>query len=186
MSAVWVIEVAATDSDGYNVAADALVVTVTLPDGTDVAPAVTTPWTGRYRAEYLLAVPGRHVAVAVDPALGATDFAAYATGVTTQAGMPTTDDIADYLREDAASWGVGDLAGALAAEAAAQRAMCRVGAQYPDDLREALLRRVARNLAMRSLPLAAPAGDAEVPRFLPRRDPEVGRLEAPYRRMTVG
>lgn len=79
---------------------------------------------------------------------------------------------------------------ALVAESAAQAAVCRIPVDpidYPDDLAEALKRRVARNLALRGLPLAVPTGDAEAGNtILPGRDPEVRRLEAPHRRLVVG
>jgi hypothetical protein len=55
------------------------------------------------------------------------------------------------------------------------------------DLREALLRRVAANLARRQLgPLPGPQGDSETPAIVPARDPEVRRLEGPWRKTTVG
>src|SRR5690606_41722487 len=97
--------------------------------------------------------------------------------------MPTVADVVDYLGGDAEQWTEEELAHALAADAAAQRRWCNVGAEYPDDLRQALLRRLARILAMRALPLIALQGDAEVgPVRLPRQDAEVGRLEAAHRR----
>lgn len=61
-------------------------------------------------------------------------------------------------------------------------------AAYPADLREALLRRVARNLAARAVPVAsftAFDGGATSTR-VPGRDPEVRRLEAPHLRLSVG
>ncbi|GAB3817460.1 hypothetical protein [Kribbella italica] len=79
---------------------------------------------------------------------------------------------------------------ALAAETAAQAVVCRIPAapeDYPDDLAEALCRRVARNLALRKIPLAVLLGDAESgSTILPGRDPEVRRYEAPHRRLVVG
>ncbi|HEY0700300.1 MAG TPA: hypothetical protein VGD43_21155, partial [Micromonospora sp.] len=117
---------------------------------------------------------------------GVVDFAAYALGATTEAGMPNADDVVDYLGPISAT--LDEVQGALNAEAAAQRSICRVGAVYPADLREALLRRVARNLALRSLPLAVLQGDAEAGSntVLPGRDPEVRRLEAPHRKLVIG
>jgi hypothetical protein len=167
-------------------------VTVTLPDGTTSAVEVTedvrwgTPGC-RYRAVYTVATAGRylaHVATTDD----AADFAVYAMGPTTASGMPVAADLAKYMGgADASSWDTEDMDDALAIEAAAQRSVCRVGAVYPDDMRGALLRRAQRNLALRALPLAIPQGDAESgPAILPGRDPEVRRLEAPYRRVTVG
>ena len=65
---------------------------------------------------------------------------------------------------------------------------CRIPAAYPADLGEALCRRVARNLAARSVPVAsfsAFEGGGTVTR-VPQRDAEVARLEGPYRRLVVG
>lgn len=173
----WLIEVETTDLP---------VVTVTLPDGTTATPPVELVAAGYYRAAYTVTTAGRHVAQAAT-ADDVAGFAAYAQGATTAGGMPIVDDVADYLREGAASWALEDLQDALDAEAAAQRSVCRVRAVYPDDLREALLRRVQRNLAMRQLPLAVLQGDAEAgSTSLPGRDPEVRRLEAPHRRLVFG
>ncbi|MEV6287403.1 hypothetical protein [Kribbella sp. NPDC051770] len=85
-----------------------------------------------------------------------------------------------------------DLSVAMAAEKIAQKRRCRVpadDADWPEDLTEALCRRVARNLAMRGIPLAVLQGDAELglPGLrLPGQDPEVRRLEGPWRRMVLG
>lgn len=77
---------------------------------------------------------------------------------------------------------------ALDAETAAQATRCRVADPAPADLEEALCRRVACNLARRGLPLAVLQGDAESGRtdYVPGRDPEVRRLEAPWRRTVMG
>jgi hypothetical protein len=76
----------------------------------------------------------------------------------------------------------------ISVEQAAQSHKCHgTGGQYP-DLNEALCRRVQANLARRALPLGVmeTSGDAEGRAFAPRADPEVRRLEAPYRKITVG
>jgi hypothetical protein len=169
-------------------------IVITPPNGTpgdpvdmdqvDAYRSIPSSW--RYRTETTLATPGRYVAhVATDT--DALDFAVYAAGPTSGTGMPDADALAHYMRDGAASWEPEDLTDALAIEAAAQRARCRVGAVYPDDLRGALLRRAQRNLAMRNLPLAMPQGDADSgPSILPGNDPEVRRLEAPYRKLVFG
>lgn len=182
----WVVEVEVTNDDCEVV--DAVpTITVTLPDGTTATPTVETLETGVYRAAYELADPGRHIAEAVAAGYGAAGFAVYASAATSATGMPDVAAVAEYMRESAASWETEDLQSALNAEAAAQRSVCRVGAVYPDDLREALLRRVVRNLAMRGLPLAVLRGDAEGgDTVLPGRDPEVRRLEAPHRKLVCG
>lgn len=101
---------------------------------------------------------------------------------------PTAADVRAYL--GTSSYSDEQLEAALAAELAAQAHSCRVPAAdavWPADLAEAAYRRVARNLAMRNIPLAAFQGDAEVGSLVPPgRDPEVRRLEAPYRRLPVG
>lgn len=101
---------------------------------------------------------------------------------------PTAAEVAAYLGES--SYTEDQLTAALAAESAAQAARCRVpaaDAEWPADLAEALMRRVATNLARRNLPLAVLQGDAETgATILPGSDPEVRRLEAPHRRVTVG
>jgi hypothetical protein len=101
---------------------------------------------------------------------------------------PTAEDVETYLGET--SYSSDEIGAVLAAEQAAQAARCRVPADdaaWPADLAEALKRRVARNLALRSLPLAELQGDAEIGVFTPRVvDSEVRRLEAPHRRITVG
>ncbi|MFJ8685059.1 phage tail protein [Micromonospora wenchangensis] len=100
--------------------------------------------------------------------------------------IPTANDVLDYL-DGENSYPVEVVEAALTAEIAAQSRVCRVPTEYPADLAEALCRRVVRNLAMRRLPLAVPTGDSEGgPAVLPGRDPEVRRLEAPWRRLVVG
>jgi hypothetical protein len=104
------------------------------------------------------------------------------------------DTLLDYLGDTAEAYAIDDggsgaeypiLEVALAVEAAAQAK----AVTYPDDsdstpdLDEALCRRVACNLARRPLPLAYSMGDAEVATRFPLRDPEVRRLEAPYRKI---
>lgn len=48
------------DPDGTLTTADTAVVTVTLPDGATVTPAVTETEAGRYQSDYVTTVPGRH------------------------------------------------------------------------------------------------------------------------------
>jgi len=183
---VWALRVSVTDLDGYAVdAASATAVTVTLPGGTTSAPTVETVTTGDYRATYTAGTAGRYVARVVVTGYGAADFAAYAAATTTGTGMPDVTAVANYLGADASSWDTDDLQDALDAEASAQRDRCRVPAVYPDSLRQALLRRVQRNLAMRRLPLAVLQGDAEATR-IGGNDPEVRRFEAPYRKLVIG
>ena len=81
---------------------------------------------------------------------------------------------------------------ALAAEAQAQAHRCTVPTDdedWPADLVEALCRRVLVNLTLRTKPLGVEAAISEVGVGFARvggSDPEVRRLEAPYRRLVVG
>lgn len=106
--------------------------------------------------------------------------------------MIVLQDVLDYLADSARPWLVVTDAGldaypevsrALATETAAQESVCDIGVGS-DDLDEALLRRVACNLARRPLPLAYAQGD-EVPTRFPKHDPEVRRLEGPYLKVVV-
>jgi hypothetical protein len=58
----------------------------------------------------------------------------------------------------------------------------------PPSVVEALSRRVVVNMAKRGLPLGVieQASDSGGPSFVPRFDPEVRRLEAPYRKLVTG
>lgn len=102
--------------------------------------------------------------------------------------MSELDDVKAYLSgtmsdqfTDAA------LTSAIAAEKDDQARRLRAGVVPADHpaLREALYRRVARNLALRALPLGIATGEDSAIR-VGFRDPEVRRLESPYRRVTVG
>lgn len=101
---------------------------------------------------------------------------------------PTFTEVDDYLGETSVT--EQELSSALAAEKKAQAKVCRVpadDAEWDEDLTEALCRRVARNLALRGIPLAVLQGDAEAGSLIPPgRDPEVRRLEAPFRKLVFG
>lgn len=100
--------------------------------------------------------------------------------------IPDLTAVKNYL--GTTSWTDAEISGALAAETAAQAKACSIPPVYPDDLAEALKRRVARNLAGRAVPVAtytAFEGGATTTR-LPMTDPEVKRLEAPYRKLVFG
>lgn len=74
---------------------------------------------------------------------------------------------------------------AFDAEKVAQARVCRVGAPPQADLAEALRRRVVRNLAMRALPLGV-TSDESGTTALGTNDPEIRRLEKPYRKLPKG
>jgi hypothetical protein len=100
------------------------------------------------------------------------------------ATVPTAAEVITYLAAQGTSPDSTKVTSALAAETAAQAAVCRVD-PYTADLREALMRRTHRNLAMRSLPLGVQASELGTTR-LGSNDPEVRRLERPYRKLPVG
>lgn len=191
----WILSVLVTDADCD--AVDAVpVVTVTLPAGTTATPTVETLSTGVYRAVYALGTAGRYIARVVAAGYGAADFVAFVTATTAATAMPTLIDLRGdpevegdlgYLGPN--SFTDAAIQDALDAEAAAQRRVCNVPAAYPDDLRQALLRRVARNLSMRKLTLALARGDAEAGSsdiVLGGNDPEVRRFERPHRKLVMG
>lgn len=171
--------------DGELVNAATVVLTVTLPDLTTATPVVDNPSTGHYEVAYTLAQAGRYVfswATTNPNTAEASAIAAVAAS-----NLPNLTDVDNYLGESATQWTPSEKNDVLLAETAAQARVCRIKAEYPRDLREALLRRVQRNLAMRALPLAVLQGDAEVgSAILPGRDPEVRRLEAPHRKLVLG
>lgn len=176
---VWCLVVSVTDSSGAPVV-DAPTVAVTDPAGVPSTPAAESVATGIYRAQIVTTVTGRYTARVTTLADGAVDFAAWVTAVD---ALPDVDAVDDYLGQH--SWDPEVLADALAAETDAQRRVCDVPAAYPNDLREALLRRVQVNLAKRGQPfLTIP--DSEVPALIPRIDAEVRRFEAPFRKLVMG
>lgn len=106
---------------------------------------------------------------------------------------PTPEEAVAYLASvGATQWSPEDVASAYAAEKGAQARRCRVpadGAAWDPDLAEALLRRVAVNLALRALPLALQASMSEGGVSTSRvggGDPEVRRLERPFRKLILG
>jgi hypothetical protein len=84
-----------------------------------------------------------------------------------------------------------EIDGALFAERSAQARVCRVpndAHDWPTDLAEALMRRVARNLAARGLPLGfqATVSDVGVGSIRIGWDVEIRRLESPFRKAPLG
>lgn len=160
-------------------------VTVTRPDDTTAGLAVTRDNLGQYSASYVLLAAGRHFAVASVSGT-VVSVVTYAVTAFAPGKPPTVTDVRAYLDESGAKWSDPELQEVLDAERVNQAKLCVIDAVFPPDLRQALLRRCMRALALRSLPLAMPQGDAETgPQILPGRDPEVKRLEAPHRRVVV-
>lgn len=165
---------------------------VTTAAGGTSSPTVTQDG-DEFQVTYAPASAGRYIAsFTITDAEG--DFGesqvlravTYVTAVVAETGMPTASDVLDYLGETSVI--EPEAALVLAAEAAAQRARCRIPAAYPADLREALLRRCARNLAARSVPVTQFTSfeGLGTSTRVPTNDPEIARLEAPYRRLVVG
>jgi hypothetical protein len=183
----WVISVAILDDDGDPTDATVGII-VTTPSGSTSSPTVTEDETGLYTATYTIAAEGRHLAVATSSGdvVGVCPFTAWAASPTDADAMPDVAEVSLYLGDH--SWSSDVLTSVLAAEASAQRARCKVPAVYPADLREALLRRVARNLAARAVPVATFTsfeGGGTSAR-VPMVDAEIARLEGPYRKRRVG
>lgn len=175
------------DLDGDLADAATVTLTVTLPDLTTEQPTVANPpeETGHYEVAYTLTQAGRYVFAwqTTDP-----DTAdASAVEVVKPGGLPDLVKVKAYLGDVAAQWSDADIQDALDAETAAQAGVCRVGAEYPADLAQALKRRVQRNLAMRAMSLGVLQGDAEGgSAVLPGSDPEVRRLERAHRKVVLG
>lgn len=106
-------------------------------------------------------------------------------------GPPTEAQVVAYVAPSSSA-DAAEVGSAYAAEKAAQARRCRVPADdavWPADLAEALLRRVAHNLALRQLPLGVQASISEVGVQTNRvggTDAEVRRLEAPFRKVVLG
>lgn len=174
------------DADGAPANAGASSITMTR-DGASTGESLTltNPETGVYQLDYTPAQVGRYVAVATFTGANAGTavdvFDVLAAGLS----VVTLADVQAYLGD--VSWTAPEIQQALDAERAAQRRRCRID-DYGPDLREALCRRVARNLAARAVPVASFTsfeGGGTSTR-VPTKDPEIARLEGPYLRLVVG
>lgn len=186
----WVIEFFTTD-DCYLSGAYEPTVVVTLPDGTSDTPVYED---GTLAGYYLLRIPitqaGRHVATVSSLEIGTSFITAEALTVSTEAEMPTAGDVLDYLTSggQSSSFSEQQIESFLASERAAQARRCRIPASYPPDLRMALLRRVQRAMAMKGIVYDGETTDFDggTTTFRPTSDPEIRRLEAPYRKVILG
>ncbi|MGV8967196.1 MAG: hypothetical protein ACOH2F_13045 [Cellulomonas sp.] len=100
---------------------------------------------------------------------------------------PNLDDVKAYLGVDH-SWSDGEIESALASETVAQAHVVNVPVDpqpYPDDLTTALCRRTVRALNMKANPLGYVFGVEGDASFITANDPEIKRLEAPYRKRRV-
>lgn len=189
----WRLWLMVMDNDGVLAAPDGITVTVTEPDGTEVAATVTAQTTtGLYLVTYEVVDDGEHLAVlAVTDATFGNDVEGLAfTAVDPESHVPPdaadTEDVLAYLGASTSAT-VAEVADAMEAEIWAQRRVCRVPVPYPPDLHQALKRRVARNLAARMVPVAsftAFEGGSTSAR-VPQTDAEIRRFEAPFRKMPV-
>jgi hypothetical protein len=184
----WLLAVEVRDDVTGDLKDATVVAVVTRPDTSTNSPTVVRQSLGTFYALYTLAAAGRHTALVTSSGavVSVTDFAVEAV---VPGALPTATEAQTYLQSTGAtSYTLTDIGLALAAETAAQGRVCRVDAVYPADLREALYRRVARNLAARSVRVASftsfEGGGTSV--RVPAVDAEVRRLEAPHRRLTVG
>lgn len=184
---LWVVAASVRDLDGCLTDAATPVVTVTLPNGSTATPTVERLDVGTHRASYAPAASGRYVVTVAASGYGSKALAFYASVTTATAGLPTLAQVKVYLKIDESDTSQDtDITDAMTAEAGAQRAVCRTSAVYPDDLAQAFKRRVARNLALRGLPIMVLRGDAQAgPLVPPGNDPEVRRLERPYRKVVL-
>jgi hypothetical protein len=182
----WVL---VSDVDGTPAAADTVTLAAALPDGTTDTGTVTAQTrVGLYEATYDLTQAGATtVTITVTSADFGDDVITAVIGVRATTGAPPdASAVHAYLGDTSAT--DEEIADALASEQAAQAARCTIPADYPEDLAQALKRRVARNLAARAVPVASytsfEGGTTAV--RVPRIDAEIARLEAPYLRLPVG
>lgn len=169
---------------GLTVETGAIVaVTVTNPSGTTSSPTPVVAET-----EVSISVPldeeGRYLAVVTVTTDGVPDVSAYTVYAEEPGGVvPGIEAVKSYLDVvGGTSWPDEEIQTALTAETRAQARVCRIPDTYPADLAEALKRRVARNLAARSIPVAQITsfdGGQQVSR-VPAWDSEVRRLEGPF------
>lgn len=92
--------------------------------------------------------------------------------------VPSVSEVAAELGR-----AVTEIQGAYDAEVHDQARRCRVD-PYNSALAAALVRRVKRSLAMGNLPLGVTLDENAV--RVGSTDPEVRRLEGPYRKVTIG
>jgi len=103
------------------------------------------------------------------------------------ATLPDVSDVRSWASVTAQSLTDVQLQQILDAETELQAAYCVVPEVYPASLGQALLRRCARTISARQLPvgLSADTSGEYAPVRLPSFDVEIERLEAPYRVIAV-
>lgn len=177
-----VVEV--TDRYG-RAAADTLSVMVTDAAGDPVAATgvASRLQLGAYRIDVTGLVAGVDYRVWVT---GSDMWLTWAPRVDAGVDVPDLAYVKEYLRDGAAPWSDDEIADALATETGRQRDACTIPLAYPAQLREALCRRVQRNLAMRALPLAYRVdGEGQAVR-MSRHDPVIKEIEDHYPKAVTG
>jgi hypothetical protein len=183
VSGTWNIEFYTTDEDAW-LAASSPVLTITNPDTTTEelnSEDAQIEKAGCYLFRYTVTQPGRHVAQIASNDFSTYFISAYALEVTTEADFPVVGDAVAYADVQVDVDTATDL---FEAEKAAQRARCRIPAAYPPDLRLALMRRFKRSVEMRRLSNASDASEFSTS-YTATNDPEIRRLENPYRKVLL-
>ena len=103
-------------------------------------------------------------------------------------GFPTLAEIRAWIQVPVSALSDAQLQHVVDAEARLQASECAVPAfssDYPDELTQALYRRVAHHAALRGLPLGIISDVEAAPMQASAWDSEVRRLEGPWRQMVV-
>lgn len=175
-----------TDAAGLDAAAKWL----TCPEGSTVLVAeggsprnetwVTTGPVSAVSAENYLSVPVAHQASGTQPLRNGSNVTATFDSTL---DTPTLAEVRAWIQVPATVLTDPQLQQVIEAEGLNQRIACAPmpASYYPPDLAQALLRRVARHVAARGVPLGLIGLDAEYGASrLVRWDAEVDRLEAPW------
>ena len=176
---------AVTDETGAAASPATAVLTVTEPDGGSVTPTITedADTVGLFVLDYVPTVVGPHAAVFVTTVPSGADATSFLV-VSGSLYPLTLADAKSYLGDVTAT--DAQVACAVQVEQAAQARRCRVD-DFGPDLRGALLRRVARNLAAAQVPIAqfSSFDGVSTGARVTATDPEIERLERPYLRWAV-
>jgi hypothetical protein len=96
-------------------------------------------------------------------------------------GYPSLGEIRSWIQVPATVLSDAELGWVAAGEQTAQAPLDWGTGDLPDNARQAFMRRVARSVAAKGIPLGILAADAEYGTVrLSRWEPEIDRLEAPY------